>query len=69
MPETDARRALSGRALVFSVLAPVGSYAGVGTLRVLRVRVVPGAPLEPERIELACGYESYTPLNRPESGS
>jgi hypothetical protein len=56
MPETDARRLLADRALMFRVLAPVGHYAGRGTLRVLRVR-----SLE-ERIELVCGYEAYDRL-------
>lgn len=53
MPELEARRALRGQSIAFSVLAPVGSYAGRGTLRVLRIR-----PRD-ERIELVCGYESY----------
>jgi hypothetical protein len=53
MPEVDARRALRDRSIAFSVLAPVGAYAGRGVLRVLRAR-----PLE-NRIELVCGYESY----------
>jgi hypothetical protein len=56
MPETDARRALAGEALAFSVLAPVGAYAGRGVLRVLRVKPAGGA------IELLCGYESYERL-------
>lgn len=60
MPEVDARRALSGRALVFSVLAPVGSYLGNGTLRVLRVKE------RDDAIELVCGYESYVRPARPE---
>lgn len=53
MPETDARRALAGEALRFSVLAPVGAYAGRGVLRVLRVKPVGSA------VELVCGYEGY----------
>jgi len=56
MPETDARRALAGEALAFSLLAPVGAYAGRGVLRVLRVKPAGGA------IELLCGYESYERL-------
>jgi hypothetical protein len=65
MPEVDARRALSGRALVFSVLAPVGLNLGRGTLRVLRIREVQ------ETIELVCGYESYVRLDpsSPPAGS
>lgn len=57
MAEVDARRALCGHSLAFSVLAPVGAFAGRGVLRVLRAR-----PRD-ERIELVCGYESYEPLS------
>ncbi|MDQ6823378.1 MAG: hypothetical protein M3Z07_02645 [Candidatus Eremiobacteraeota bacterium] len=53
MPETHARRALSGRELSFTVLAPLGSWLGRGTLRVLRVRESAGC------IELVTGYEAY----------
>jgi len=53
MPEVDARRALAGNDLSISLLAPVGSYAGRGVLRVLRVKP------QGERIELVCGYEAY----------
>lgn len=56
MPETDARRALAGERIAFSVLAPVGSYAGRGVLRVLRVK--PAA----DAVELLCGYEAYEKL-------
>jgi hypothetical protein len=55
MPETDARRALADRRLALRVLAPVGAYAGVGTLRVLRARPIP----ENDAVELVCGYEAY----------
>lgn len=55
MPEVDARRVLSGRALSFRLLAPVSPSLGVGRLRVLRVK--PHA--DDARIELVCGYESY----------
>ncbi len=55
MPETHARRQLRGRVAAFSVLAPIGSFAGRGALRVLRVRAVA------ERVELVCGYEAYEP--------
>jgi hypothetical protein len=57
MPEIDARRALGGKNVSFSVLAPVGAYAGQGVLRVLRLKRD-----EDERIELVCGYESYHKL-------
>ena len=53
MPETHARRALCGRDLSFTVLAPLGSWLGRGTLRVLRVREDGGC------IELITGYEAY----------
>jgi hypothetical protein len=58
MPEVDARRALRDRAIVLSVLAPVGAYAGRGVLRVLRAQ-----PLH-DRVELVCGYESYERLDK-----
>lgn len=53
MREADARRALAGKNVLFSVLAPVGVHVGRGVLRVLRLRA------QGERIELVCGYESY----------
>lgn len=53
MPETHARRALNGRELSLTVLAPLGSWLGRGTLRVLRVREAGG------RFELITGYEAY----------
>lgn len=53
MPEVQARAALSGRRLHMRVLAPLGSWLGVGTLRVLR------ACERDDAIELDCGYESY----------
>ena len=60
MPEPDARRALAGQAVTLRVLAPVGAYAGRGTLRVLRVKAQPsGADAV---IELVCGYEAYVSM-------
>lgn len=56
MPETQARRSLPGRISRFSVLAPLGAFAGRGTLRVLRIRS------RADGIELVCGYEAYDPL-------
>jgi len=64
MPEVEARRVLSGRIGAFSVLAPVGSFAGKGVLRVLRVR-----SYDEKRVELTCGYESYEPFDRLRTGS
>ena len=54
MPLVQARAALAGRRLHLSVLAPVGAWLGVGTLRVLR------ATETDDGIDLVCGYESYT---------
>jgi phage replication-related protein YjqB (UPF0714/DUF867 family) len=53
MPEVCARALLAGRAVRFSVLAPLGGWLGHGTLRVLRTTERDGA------IELVCGYDSY----------
>ena len=58
MPETHARRVLNGRNLSFSVIAPLGSWLGRGTLRVLRVREAGGC------IELITGYEAYERIER-----
>ena len=57
MPETQARRQLHGRVAAFSVLAPVGSFAGKGALRVLRASAVA------DGVELVCGYEAYERAN------
>ena len=58
LSEVEARRALSAQSatVALSVLAPVGSYAGRGMLRVLRALPRYG------RIELVCGYEAYEPF-------
>ncbi len=58
LSEVEARRALSAQpaSVALSVLAPVGSYAGRGMLRVLR------ALPRNKRIELVCGYEAYEPI-------
>jgi hypothetical protein len=53
MTEVQARAALSGRPVHISVLAPVGSWLGVGRLRVLRAAEQMGM------MHLMCGYESY----------
>ena len=63
MPEVDARRALAGQAVTLRVLAPVGHYAGCGTLRVLRARP------HGDVVELVCGYESYRPFDKLRTGS
>ena len=65
MSEVDARRALAGRRIEFSVLAPLGPVAGRGALRVLRARHARSAGKEPNEetvIELVCGYEAYEQL-------
>jgi hypothetical protein len=67
MPEVEARAALRGRAIRVSVLAPVGTWLGVGRLRVLRALERPAAlafrqaqdETEQPLVELVCGYESY----------
>ena len=63
MPEVQARAALAGRRLRLRVLAPLGSWLGVGTLRVLRARE------SGDLIDLDCGYESYAPFEKPRVGS
>ncbi len=62
VPETQARRMLAGRCVRFSVLAPVGTWVGCGSLRVLRAatslqRSPEGG--EEEVVRLVCGYEAY----------
>jgi hypothetical protein len=52
--EVDARLALRGRRVRFSLLAPYGPYIGRGALRVVRVKT-----REDESAELLAGYESY----------
>ena len=62
MPEVQARRHLRGRVAALSVLAPVGSFAGRGVLRVLRV-LAQDETGDEARLELTCGYESYERVN------
>ena len=52
--EVDARRALRGRRVVFSVLAPYGPWVGCGALRVLRLKTS-----DDDSTELVAGYERY----------
>lgn len=52
--EVDARRALRGRRVHFSVLAPYGPWVGCGALRVLRLKTA-----EDDSAELVAGYERY----------
>lgn len=61
MPEVDARRALAGESIAMRVLAPVGSYAGCGVLRVLRAQPVDDV------VQLVCGYEGYDRLDTVEA--
>ena len=63
MPEPHARRALRGQDIFLRVLAPVGHYAGRGTLRVLRVKP------EERGVELVCGYDGYIRIPSTSSGS
>jgi hypothetical protein len=72
MPEVDARRVLAGQTVSLRVLAPVGHYAGRGTLRVLRSRVVRPEVSKghhDEVVELVCGYEAYEPFDKLRAGS
>lgn len=66
MPEVQARRRLGPRVASLSVLAPVGSVAGKGALRVLRVS--PAGNDADESVVLTCGYESYD-LNLGRAGA
>jgi hypothetical protein len=52
--EVDARRALRGRRVSFSVLAPYGPWVGCGALRVLRLKTA-----DDDSAELVAGYERY----------
>jgi hypothetical protein len=57
MPDVDARFALRGRQLRYTVLSPYGAWFGRGRLRVLRMRTLESA--EGESVELILGYDSY----------
>jgi hypothetical protein len=59
MPEVQARRRLGGRVSALSVLAPVGSFAGKGTLRVLRASFDKFRAGSEDDVALICGYEAY----------
>ncbi|HZT12171.1 MAG TPA: hypothetical protein VFA29_05195 [Candidatus Baltobacteraceae bacterium] len=63
LPEPAARKALAPQPLRLCVLAPFGSYAGKGRLRVLRARRTEHA------VELVCGYESYVGIGPRGGGS
>ena len=67
MPEVDARAVLTGRRVLFSVLAPVGAWAGRGVLRVLRA--TPKMDRGEDAVELVCGYESYERLDEMKAGT
>lgn len=53
MRDVEARYALRGRRLRYTVLAPFGGWLGQGSLRVLRVSE------SEEYLDLVLGYESY----------
>ncbi len=55
--DVEARFALRGRRLRYTILAPIGAWLGVGALRVLRVRAVDA--VEGETLDLVLGYERY----------
>ena len=63
MPEVQARAILGAVRLRLSVLAPVGGWLGVGTLRVLRTTE------RDDGIDLVCGYESYAPFDKLRASS
>jgi len=63
VPEVEARAALRGHPLRFSVLAPYGAWIGCGALRVLRLKVN-----DDESADLTVGYESYERLPDDASG-
>ncbi len=63
MPEVQVRRRLGVRVGALSVLAPVGSFAGKGTLRVLRVSVNERKTGSDDNLELVCGYDAYERVN------
>jgi hypothetical protein len=54
VPEVEARRSLRGHRTRLQVLAPYGTWAGCGALRVLRLRLD-----EDGAADLVVGYESY----------
>jgi hypothetical protein len=53
MRDVEARYALRGKPLRYTVLAPYGEWLGRGNLRVLRVSE------REEYLDLVLGYESY----------
>jgi len=57
MPEVEARRMLGAECTSMRLVHPVGSWAGVGRLRVLCVRVAANG------LELLAGYERYEPID------
>jgi hypothetical protein len=57
LPEVQARRRLAGAASTLTIVRPPYPALGVGTLRVLRVRELPDAPLD-----VFAGYDNYERL-------
>ncbi|HEX3456432.1 MAG TPA: hypothetical protein VHR97_00610 [Candidatus Baltobacteraceae bacterium] len=57
LPEVRARLALGNQHLHLHLLAPLGSWIGCGTLRVLRLKIN-----EDRSCDLTVGYESYRPV-------
>lgn len=58
MRDVEARYALRGRALRYTVLAPLGEWMGRGALRVLRVREDAHAE-RGDVVDVVLGYDSY----------
>lgn len=63
VPEVEARRVLAGHRIRLQVLAPVGSWIGCGTLRVLRLKIRDSAVGDQGHgdVEMIAGYEAYKP--------
>lgn len=57
MRDVEARYALRGRRLRYTVLRPLGTWFGRGALRVLRVREQSGPT--GDVVDLVLGYDGY----------
>ncbi len=58
MRDVEARYALRGRNLRYTVLVPVGTWLGRGALRVLRVSEFL-SPQHGEIVDVVLGYDGY----------
>ncbi len=57
--DVEARYALRGRLLHYTVLAPFGGWVGRGALRVLRAMVTGPQGDAGEIVDLVLGYDAY----------